>query len=332
MSSHQPKDKKDSSPSDLEESARLAAANQEMSLEDLDVFLELEDPELSKKLGEIGSDKSLKATDIVFTLKDLERAAEKDWWGKQKGILKFFNKIPKIFLLSLGIKKIFRFVRDRMIGLSVRAKNFAYFLATDGRKNIQVSLHSAVHAVTDRLDAFSKFFRKLSLKLKLAFLLLILGTAGVGFAIFMLITRDLIHSHDDLFLLRFSQVADSTISYEDASLESFYENLRASQNLFLIPKIMVNLRRVTGGNSNPMAAFEFVFETVAPEVVLELKDREYEIREQIFRTIEKFSYNDIAEVSGKKMMCDTIQREVDKVLLTGKLKKVNLKTFVLKPE
>lgn len=81
-----------------------------------------------------------------------------------------------------------------------------------------------------------------------------------------------------------------------------------------------------------MAAFEFVFETVAPEVVLELKDREYEIREQIFRTVEKFSYNDIAEVAGKKMMCDTIQREVDKVLLTGKLKKVNLKTFVLKPE
>ncbi len=332
MSSDQPKDKKDSSPSEVDEPVPLATANPEMTLEDLDAFLELEDPELSKKLGEIGNDKSLKAADIVFTLKDIEKSAEKDWWDKQKGLLKIFNKIPKIYLLSLGIKKIFQFIRDRMIGLSIRAKNFTYFLATDGRKNIQASILNGVHAVTGKISAVSKFFKKLSLKLKLAFLMLIVGTFGVGFAVYTLVTKDLIHTHDDLFLLRLSQVADSSITYEDSTLESFYENLRASQNLFLIPKVMVNLRRVTGGNSNPMAAFEFVFETVAPEVVLELKDREYEIREQVFRTVEKFSYNDIADVSGKKMMCDTIQREVDKVLLTGKLKKVNLKTFVLKPE
>lgn len=66
--------------------------------------------------------------------------------------------------------------------------------------------------------------------------------------------------------------------------EELYNSL-AFQNNFQIKKIVVNIQPSAGSGPNPMVAFEFSFEGNSSEVLLEIKDREGEIIDQVQRTI-----------------------------------------------
>lgn len=80
-----------------------------------------------------------------------------------------------------------------------------------------------------------------------------------------------------------------------------------------------------------MAAFEFYVEGTVSEVLVEIKDREYEVEDLFLRTIEEMTYDQLTTPEGKRVLCDRLRREVNKVLTTGFVRRIFIKTAILKP-
>jgi flagellar basal body-associated protein FliL len=80
-----------------------------------------------------------------------------------------------------------------------------------------------------------------------------------------------------------------------------------------------------------MGAFEFYLEGEDSEVIVEVKDREVEIRDRMQRTLEEFTFDQAADADGKKMIVDKLKKEINQSLSTGKIRKIWFKTVVIKP-
>ncbi len=87
-------------------------------------------------------------------------------------------------------------------------------------------------------------------------------------------------------------------------------------------KMTVNLRRSSESGPNPMGAFEFYVEGAASEVVVEIKDREPEMEDLFSRTIEDMTFDQVASGEGKKLLCDRLRKELNKVLTKGYVRRV----------
>lgn len=305
----------------------------ELSEADINAMLEAESPEFANALKEIEGDKSLGLSEILISDEEQQLSEEIQLWQNSKG---FRSKIVKVlpFLprLSLGIKRlkfrIFQFAR----GIWVRVKNFSYYLATDGRGKalgvLKHSLHSVQHAVAKRVNGFKELP-----KLKKLFAVGIFVCAlGTGYFIYRSLTHGVIPETDELFMPSLESLAEETYEYDpETEAEPFYDNLRATQNLLLMPKIVVNLKRPTSGKANPMGAFEFFVEGVVPEVIVEVKDREAAVKDAMQRAIEEFSFETLDTSDGKRELCERLRKEINRLLTTGSVKKVLIKTIVLKP-
>jgi hypothetical protein len=309
------------------------AVDQELSDEELDSALDEADPEFLKSVGEIGKDTSLSLSQIIITDEEQTLNDERDAWQNSgrmgQAIYKAFPGIARISVLAKKWEfQVFSFFRAAW----VRAKNFLYFLATDGKQKTLGRLKQGVHAVTDRIDNVQRNFRYLHWKLKLAFLGIVVLMGATGTFIYRSLTHGVISTRNELFIPTMERLATEVYEYDPVNeVEPFYENLRASGNILLIPKMVVNLRRSEHSGDNPMGAFEFFLEAMAPEVAIESKDREVEIRDLMQRVVEGFTFDQVESAEGKKQICDRLKKEVNAVLTTGKVKKVWIKTAIIKP-
>lgn len=167
---------------------------------------------------------------------------------------------------------------------------------------------------------------------KLATLTVIAGAVGTGYYIYLAATQELFPARTDLFLLNFEEVADQVETYDPATeSELFYDSPRSSQNMIVLPRMFVNLKRSVRSGSNPMGAFEFFVEGDSPEVMIEIKDREYEVRDLFQRTIEEFSFDQLDRNDGKQLLLEKLRREANQVLTRGKVRKIFFKTNIIKP-
>lgn len=80
-----------------------------------------------------------------------------------------------------------------------------------------------------------------------------------------------------------------------------------------------------------MGAYEFYLEGMVPEVVIEIKDREVEIRDLMQRVLEEFNFDQAESAEGKLLINEKLKKEVNAKLTTGKLKQVWIKTAIVKP-
>lgn len=80
-----------------------------------------------------------------------------------------------------------------------------------------------------------------------------------------------------------------------------------------------------------MAAFEFYIEGYAPEAIIEFKDREVEFRDLVQRSIEEFTFDQLESGEGKRELCLRLQKVINSKLSTAQLKKVFIKTAIIKP-
>ncbi len=154
----------------------------------------------------------------------------------------------------------------------------------------------------EMLSAFGSF----SLIKKLAFLSLLLATGVSGYILYRASTNKLIPPDEELFVGSMADWAQQKYFYDPANeVESFFESTRTSQNILLMQKMTVNLRRSSESGPNPMGAFEFYVEGAASEVVVEIKDREPEMEDLFSRTIEDMTFDQVASGEGKKL-CVTV--------------------------
>jgi len=307
--------------------------DEELSDADLDQAIAESDPDFLKTIGEIANDKGLSVSQIVVSDEDQALNEEKAAWEKSGKLARTFYKVlPFLPFLSLKLKKwkfsIFSFLRADYIRLA----NFFYFLATDGKNKLLAKIKGGIGAITEFVSESFRQFRYLSGKLKLAVFGIIILFLGTSFFIYRSVTRGVVPIKDELFIPSLERVASEVYEYNPATeVEPFYDNLRAPTNILLIPKVVVNLKKSSLSGANPMGAFEFYIEGMSPEAVIEIKDREVEIRDRIQRGLEEITFDQADSPEGKKYLVEKIKKEVNLLLTTGKIKRIWIKTVLLKP-
>jgi flagellar basal body-associated protein FliL len=234
--------------------------------------------------------------------------------------------------ISLRFKKLKVKLIDSAQVAWIHAKNFTYYVAVDGRKIAVEKIKVQLKIFAESLAKNKANFKKLSWKLKLAFVgifVLILLTPAL---IYLSVTNRLVPSEPELFLNSIESVAGEKSEYDAAEgMEGFYDNLRASQNMILIQKMVLNIKTSKSSGPNPMVAMEFFVEGVNSDVVVEIKDREVMMRDLMMRTIEDFDFDTLESGDGKKELVARLQKELNAVLTTGRIKNIRIKTFIVKP-
>lgn len=304
-------------------------SNEILSLEALDLAIEAEDPEFAASLNSIGPDAPGIVIDdlglnLSYTLKD-----ELLLWTHgsvlRKRVAKFLPFIPLISY-QLKLKRgAFLLGRRRLKEQIVhRVKNAGPLLV----KFLKKQLLGLKESLVDSVSSFSKF----SVAKKILFVVLMFATGATGYLAYRMGTQGLLPAQEDLFILSLADWADEKITYDPKSIkESFYESTRTSQNILLMKKMVVNLRRPPGSLENPMGAFEFYVEGTAAEVVVEIKDRESEIVDAFMRTIEDMTFEQVSSAEGKRLLCDRLRKEANRILTTGFVRRVFINTAIVKP-
>jgi flagellar basal body-associated protein FliL len=318
--------------SPLDAMPEMPGLTEEISSEDLDKVLEASDPGFAEKMLTLGADKNLSVQEIIVDDDATELNEEIETWRKAGGlkkiIYKAFKFAPHVAIRVRRIRyKLFRF----WLEFALRLKLFAQDLFTKCKKNIIIGAKKTFGTVKEGLKVGIGFFTNLSFKLKLAFIGVLVMAVGVGFLIQLSMKKSLLPKENSIFISSLGEIATEEYSYDpDEPTEKFYDNPRAVQNIVIIEKLVVNLKPSAKSGPNPMAAFELLVEGLNPEVVIEVKDREKLIRDMVLRILESQTFEELDSAEGKQRLTEQVSREISSVLTTGRVKRVLIKTIILK--
>lgn len=135
-----------------------------------------------------------------------------------------------------------------------------------------------------------------------------------------------------LFLRSYAEWGLVTQSYNPiGDVEPFYDNPRFAKNLMTMTKMFANVKPSENSGTNPMLALEINVEGMSAESIIEIKDREAEFKDILLRESEDFSYDELTSVEGKKSLLEKYQSALNANLTEGKVRRVLLKSFILKP-
>lgn len=306
-------------------SAQLLAANQEVSLEDVDRLLERSDPEFAKSLEEVRAvtpdpEVSIELSDYAKhgTMVADEKAIEA---GPQNVVVEVKSRVLMAWMgLCNRIKaRIAQMGRDFVVFIKTRPKEFLLFSFV------------MLKVLFKKLSIPVRAFIEGTWKQKLAILLLTLLTFAAGWVAMKNIKGVWLPAIQEPILANFETVADfvQEIRPDDVG-ESFYIAFPQQRYEFLFTKMKVNLRP-TQDNPLPMGAFEFIVDLDSQNTSIEVRDREVEFRDLLQRTLEDETFKDLESDLGKIKLKSRIKRELNQKLTQGWVRDVSFKTFVLKP-
>lgn len=302
----------------------------EMNLEQIDQLLESEDPEFASAMSSLKADNIVgSATDEDFnseyTIED-EIKAWKQAEGARAKLVKVFPFLP---VVVFRIHKVQTAVRVFIFGFKDNSIQFLKNLGPTLLKKTKSGVHSFKHGISDVGVSFKTF----SKWQKTAAILLFVMIGVTGFVLFRIAThRGLLPAQGEMFITQLDKWASSSKTYiPETEMESFYDSMHGVQNVLALTKMVVNLRKSASSGDNPMGAFEFVVEGAASEAVVEVKDREPEMRDLFQRIIEEMTFDQVSTPDGKQVMCDRIRKSLNSVLTKGKIRRVFIKTVILKP-
>lgn len=158
------------------------------------------------------------------------------------------------------------------------------------------------------------------------------SSLGTIFSLLLLgyVLKHRLIKENELFVTHFSKHSDQVLPLTYENGEEFYNNTRLQENLYLFPKIIVNLKP-NPDSGQSMGAFEFFLEGLSQDSIIEMKEKEVELKDLIQRVVEGFTFEELESPQGKQALMDQIQREVSENLETGLVKKVFIKNIILKP-
>ena len=214
--------------------------------------------------------------------------------------------------------------------IKLKAALFMAWLKSSAIEGFKKSGTWAVEKKKQAAEAKQKF-RHWPTKSKLLLQAAVLVFIGaLVFSYFAFIKKSLFYK-PELFMTSLEVIAEKTYEIPtDEPLETFYNSSKIPKNIFSLKKIVVNIRPSESSGPNPMVAFEFSLEGNSSEVLLEIKDREGEILDQVQRTIEDYTFDDLDDMEGKKMITEKVRTTVNRVLTLGKIRKVYIQGIILK--
>ncbi len=138
--------------------------------------------------------------------------------------------------------------------------------------------------------------------------------------------------NESLFLNSYAELGTELTNFNpNSEVESFYDNLRFAKNLVSISPMHVNLRPSENSGSNPMLAIEITAEGLSADAIIEIKDREAEFKDMLLRLTEEKNYDELVEAQGKLILCEQYRDLLNAYLTRGQVRKILLKSFVIKP-
>jgi flagellar basal body-associated protein FliL len=298
---------------------------EELSAEQLDSMLLSEAPDFASELNDMKSLPSDGSIDLDVVDVGQTFPVEGNPWHHPSGFRKF------IVMILPFLPKLWDFQYRFFINLHLRRTNFRIALSEAGPKLLQ-----AMKSGGGRTREYSKgrvaAFKELTRALKIVAVCLILVSVLTGAFIYRSFTKGVL-SEDKEYLM--GSLEEWSIqaykSDSETEMDSFYDSPQTIQNIMSLPKMVVNLHPSPTSGPNPMAALEFFLEGLSPEAIVEVKDRETEIRDLFQRTIEEMTYGEIETTEGKQQLTEKLRLALNVHLTKGKIRRVFFKEAVIKP-
>ena len=295
--------------------AVASSGDELLSDESLDALILEADPEFAKSVSGIAGEKA--DSDLNIEMIDLDRLLAEEEARSLKSRARRFWENFKI----------------RAINFLVSLQQMLIYFFREGVPKLLVLIKNKIGSFFGFINETMRQFKYKPVKFKLGVFGFI-GLIGLtGYYISRAVKHKVVPEGEPLFFQSLEEMSNngtqSWVVEEDG--ESFYDSVRSSSNLILIPKVTVNIRPSAGSGANPMAACELYIEGNSPDVVVEIKDREVEIKDAIQRDIEELSFDQISSPDGKRFLTEKIRRTLNQILSKGKLKKVYFNTLVIKP-
>ena len=270
----------------------------EMSDKDIDQFILDNDPEFFKEMEEISADKSLGFAEIEI----------------EKQRANITHRLRQ-WIWSHWI---------RLISLSVDSVTGLFFFVLKKIKKSAVESKDSLKLSLERFQALSK-------KSQMIFVALVVSSVSTVTGLGILFKSKRLFKVDNRFIINMEELSKERYEYvEKSEKEPFFENIRATPNIFLIQKSVINLRP-SAESPNPMAAFDLLVEGYTAEVINEIKLREGHFRDLIHSLSSQYTFEEVASPEGKKDICAAILTMLNKNLRNGQIKSVRFKTIILKP-
>lgn len=319
----QPKDQNQTkAQSEVEDSAGA----QDLSLDQLDSIILSEDPEFAndlKNVESLPSDGSINL-DVVDLGDSLLAEADNPWKnaiGVRKAIVILLPFLPKLWELQYRVRS----------GLHLFRGRFRTAMWEAGPQLFQ----SAKSAATSGKE-FSKgrveAFKALTRPLKAVAVILMLSGLLLGIFVYRSLTHGVLPPEKEFLAASLEEWAIHAYKYDpETEMDSFYDSPRTIQNIMSLPKMVVNIRPSASSGPNPMAAMEFFLEGLSPEAIVEVKDRESEIRDLFQRTIEDMTYAELDSTEGKQLLTEKLRQALNLNLTKGKIRRIFIKEIVIKP-
>jgi flagellar basal body-associated protein FliL len=282
-------------------------------LEDLDKLLEQEDPGFGQALAAVRAVVVESSVQIDSEGASVELEVAEEQAIAAKGIK------PWLVRRKLNLQaQIRRLKASIIIFIKTVPKEFALFLLATLKRFGGV------------LKAVLKEFGHLSKMQKLSVLVLgLMSVLTVG-----IVMKNLkghwLPSLLPPILMSLSDIADNSFEFDPKETVPFFKAFPQDPELFLFPRIKVNLRR-SPEHPNPMGAFEVYVQIDSHDTAIEIQSRQTELFDVVQRTFEGLSYTDLETETGKGRAKMVLKRDLSKQLTQGWVTDVHFKMFILKP-
>jgi flagellar basal body-associated protein FliL len=246
-------------------------------------------------------------------------------WHHPLGLRKF------IVMILPFLPKLWDFQYRFFINLHLRRASFRILLREAGPRLLQGTKSGGAWALQyskGRVTAFQKQTRTLKI---ITVCLILVGALTAAF-IYRSFTSGVLPDDKEYLMASLEEWSVQSFKYDpETEMDSFYDSPRTIQNIMSLPKMVVNLHPSETSGPNPMAALEFFLEGLSPEAIVEVKDREAEIRDLFQRTIEEMTYGELESTEGKQQLAEKLRQALNAHLTKGKIRRVFFKEAVIKP-
>ncbi|MFN8791071.1 MAG: flagellar basal body-associated protein FliL [Bdellovibrionales bacterium] len=277
-----------------------------MSLDELDKVIEQADPEALQKIETVREIRPENTAHIE--LLELDDFLNRGGSSKLKSRLQYLKSRGVVFWI---------WAKRNFLELSVRAGQWALRTVTESRE--QISSGFKAFAQWPRLQ-------------KIGFSFAVLLSVGVLIFSYFAFVKGSFRTSNELFMTSLLSLSEKTETIAaDAALETFYNSSRIPKSIFNLKKMVINIEPSQNSGPNPMVAYEFSLEGNSTEVLIEIKDREGEILDQIQRMIEEHSFDELNSADGKKLITEKVRSTVNRLLTLGKIRHVYIQGVIFKP-
>jgi len=134
------------------------------------------------------------------------------------------------------------------------------------------------------------------------------------------------------YLTSFSELTGEVFTYKAAQkYQPFFSKAFMPSYIYVLPKVITNLKRSRNSGANPMIFIELVLSASNQATAVELKDREIAMKDKVARTIEAYSFDEMQSAEGKVLLKKDIKNNVGLLLNNGNVSDVLFKSFIVKP-